>query len=741
MSAPLTTTPALPPTTATNQDEGGGPDISIGRYLRIIRKRLWVIGAVIALGVTGVVFYSLTRQKVYQAVAKLEIDPAAPQVFGKDFSDVIQLGTQSSWQNDEYYNTQVQILVGYTLAEQTVITNRLYENPKILPPVENDARTKDELVKAAAAIFQKTLAAVRVPETRIVELRIKHPDPALAIELANKHVETYLAYTRSLRTEGAGSVAGFLAAELDTAQQRLKKTEEDLLKFKKENDTLSMSLEDKESILAKDIERLSAAATEARVKKMELDALKRRVSELKGEKILESPIFGLASGLTSNATNVGLLKDEYFRERNKLVELAEHLGPKHPSYVAQKQKVDEVLASITNEGKLAHRELDEKYSTFAKNEKVFNTELDRLKKETFELAPKSLEYARLVRQQQADEANYMLVLSRLHTSELSSRNVEINVRSHAVARETEQVYPRFKLNIALGFMVSLMLGIGLAFLLEFMDRTLKNAEDVNAAVGAPFLGIIPVVDEMPKQATEESIRERDLYVFRHPTSRAAECCRSIRTNILFSSADRPMKTITISSPRPREGKTTSSIYLGSIMAQSGQRVLLVDTDLRRPRMHKSLGVSRATGLTNLIMHEVTVDDVVKTTDIPNLYVLPCGPTPPNPAELLLTKRFKEVLELLQARFDFILLDSPPLLAVTDAVILARLSDGVVLIAQAGKTATDDARQAASQLRDVDAPILGVILNDMDISDKRYGYYYYQYGYGEKLQEPGAEASG
>jgi len=734
-ATPPAQTPPLP---GTGDDSG---DISISRYLRIIRKRIWIIGAVIALGVTAVVFYSLTRQKIYQAVAKIEIDPQSPQVFGKDFQDVITLGPQSTWQNDEYYNTQVQILIGYTLAEQTVITNRLYENPKILEPVENDTRTKDELIKAAAANFQKMLTAARTPETRIVELRVNHPDPALAVELANKHVETFLAYTRSLRTEGAGSAAGFLAAELDTAQTQLKKTEEALLKFKKENDTLSMSLEDKQSILSKDIDRVSQALTEARVKTMELDALRKRVTQVSDEDPLKSPVFGLANGLTSNATNVGLLKDEYFREKQKLVELAEHLGPKHPSYVAQKQKVDEVLGSIKNEAALAKRELDEKYGALQKNEKVFNAELDRLKHETFELAPKSLEYARLVRQQQADEANYMLVLSRLQTSELSSRNLEINVRSHAVARETEQVYPRFKLNIALGFMASLMLGIGLAFLLEFLDRTLKNAEDVNAAVAAPFLGVIPVVDEVSRDATEESIRERDLYVFRHPTSRAAECCRSIRTNILFSSADRPMKTLTISSPRPREGKTTSTIYLGSIIAQGGQRILLVDTDLRRPRLHKSVGVSRATGLTNLIMNEVTIDDVIKTTDIPNLYVLPCGPTPPNPAELLLTKRFREILAQLQERFDFILLDSPPLLAVTDAVILARLSDGVVLIAQAGKTIADDARNAASQLRDVDAPILGVILNDMDLSDRRYGYYYYQYSYGEKLKEPEADAAG
>jgi succinoglycan biosynthesis transport protein ExoP len=293
-------------------------------------------------------------------------------------------------------------------------------------------------------------------------------------------------------------------------------------------------------------------------------------------------------------------------------------------------------------------------------------------------------------------------------------------------------------NIALGFIAALILGIALALFLEFLDRSLKNADDVENAVHAPYLGVIPVVEQIARDATPEMMRERDLYVFRHPTSRVAECCRSIRTNILFSSADRRMKTIAISSPRPREGKTTSTIYLGSIMVQSGQRVLLVDTDLRRPRLHKSLGVSRSLGVTNLIMGDAEIDDVIKTTDIPNLYLLPCGPQPPNPAELLLTKRFSELLRQLEQRFDFILLDSPPILAVTDAVILSRLSDGVLLIAQAGKTAAEDARRAASQLRDVEAPILGVILNDMDLTDKKYGYYYYQYGYGDPAPDQSAE---
>ena len=174
------------------------------------------------------------------------------------------------------------------------------------------------------------------------------------------------------------------------------------------------------------------------------------------------------------------------------------------------------------------------------------------------------------------------------------------------------------------------------------------------------------------------------------------------------------------------------------MAQSGQRVLLIDTDLRRPRLHKSLGVSKERGLTNLLIGETNYDDVIKSTDVPNLFVLPCGPQPQNPAEMLLTNRFKVVLEELGKRFDRILLDSPPILAVTDAVLLARISDGVILVVQAAKTHTEDVSMAVRQLRDVDAPILGVILNVTDISDRRYGGYYYAYGaYGDT---PKVEAS-
>jgi succinoglycan biosynthesis transport protein ExoP len=732
VSDPILQHPAI-----TAEDAQAAP---LTRYLKIIRKRIWVVAAVVAVAVTAVVFFTMSQREVYQAQASIIIDPQAPQVFGTKFQDVIELGAANT-QSQEYYNTQLSILTNYELAQQTVINNRLWENPKLVPVIEGDTRTRDELIRTATEALVSALGATQNRESRIVNVLVKHTDAELAVELANKHVETFLTSMRSLRSDGTGKVAEFLSSELDSAQTRLKTTEEEVLRFKRENDILSMSLENKQSILANDIAKYSGAVSDSRVRRMELDAMRKRLEQLKGEAILDSPLFGLTGTLASNATIVGLLKDSYYREKQRLNELGEELGPRHPSYVAQKAKVDESLATIESEARVAVRELDERYQALLTNERTFTAELERLKKEAFELAPRSLEYVRLVRQQQSDEANFNLVLERLRDTELSSRNTEINVRTHSMARTTTLVYPRMKLNVVLAVLASLLIGVGLAFLLELLDRTLKSAEDVNLAVAAPFLGVIPLIEEL-RGDDAVTVRNRDLHVMLNPTSPAAECCRSIRTNILFASAERRMKVLTVSSPRPREGKTTTTIYMGSIMAQGGQKILLVDTDLRRPRLHKSFGVPREPGLTSLIMGECSIEEAIKTTEIPNLYVLPCGPLPPNPAELLLTQRFKDVLAMLEERFDRIMLDSPPLLAVTDGVILSRLSDGVVLIAQASKTSTEDARQAARLLRDVNAPILGVILNDVNLSEKRYGYYQYNYGqYGnlEKIPEPSTEA--
>ncbi|MBZ0232809.1 MAG: polysaccharide biosynthesis tyrosine autokinase [Deltaproteobacteria bacterium] len=726
--------PASPPTAARNPDAADDVAISetLLRYLAVLRRRYRLLLAVLVAGVTLSVLYTMRQPKIYAATSTVVVNPQAPRVFG-DNQDVIELGAGSYWSNQEYYNTQVNIMTGFPLARSTVVKEiggvPIFE--KLAPAAQYPRLSEKERIDLAAEVLKGMTSAAQARESRVVGVTVTSMDPELAKQLANEQVKSYIAATLAKRTRGADKSSKFLSTELDAAERTLGETEQQLYKFKDEHDIISVSLEDRQNIVANDIQRYSAALGDAKVKRIELGELRKRALALKGEEVLESPVFALAS----NAASVEALKASYLTEKQRLLELEGDFGPKSSKHVQQQKKVDDLYAQLQGESRRAMRELEERYQAATGAEVAFGNELTRLKKEALALGPLQVEYNRLLRQQKVDEDNYKRLLGRLHSSDQESRNEQINVDEHEAARAAFLVSPRLKVNIAIAVMLSLLAGIGLVFLLDYLDRTIKSAEEIEQLVRAPLLGVIPVVAEVPNGDDPKSQKARDLYVFTNPTSRAAECCRSIRTNILFSAADRQMKTITVSSPRPREGKTTSTIYMGTTMAQSGQRVLLIDTDLRRPRLHKSLEVSKARGLTNLILGDASMDDVIKTTDIPNLYVLPCGPQPPNPAELLMTDRFKEVLKALESRFDRILLDSPPVLAVTDAVVLSRISDGVMLIAQAGKTQREDIAAAARQFRDVDASILGVILNDMDISQRRYGYYYYYYGGYESAPQP------
>lgn len=711
--------------------------IDVARYLHVLRKRVWVIAATVAVVVTATVVYTLRLQKQYMATATVVIDPTPPDLLGGEVKEVVQLGAQTVWANLEYNNTQLTILKSRELARRTVVRHSLHEDPRIVPPREDDTRSVEDKIATAAGLLRSRIEARVDKNSRIARISVVHPNPEVAALLANAHTETYLDYTLSLRTSGSRGASKWLASELDQAEASLRESESHLYEYKKANDILSVSLEDKQNILAADIQRYTEGLSNVRARRIDIEAIRQRALAIRDVDVLESAIFGLTESTTGRS-----LKAAYVEENRKLTAMGEQLGPKFPEYAEQKRKVDSIIASLERERDLVLQEIEERYQAVLATERSYERELERLKTEAFELGPKAVEYNRIRRKHNHDENNYNIVFGRLRASELSGRQTTTNIRpldSAVVPRA--HVYPRMQLNVVLAVAASLVLGMALAFLIEFLDRTIKNVEELEQWVPAPVLGVIPIVPDAELATGGEGKGNRDLHVFRHPSSRAAECCRSIRTNILFSAAERELQTLTVVSANPREGKTTTALYLGQTMAQSGQRVLIFDTDMRRPRLHKTLGVSRNKGLSNLILGDVEADDVIKTTDIPNLYVIPCGPTPPNPAELLLTNRFKAILEEMSTRFDRILLDSPPLLAVTDAVILSKVTDGVIMVAQAGRTIRDAAARAYRMVHDVDSHIVGVVLNEMDLTSKKYGYgsYYYAYGYSES-SEPGAESS-
>lgn len=729
---------AQPPTTSATPSNGGFGELSdealfdrarLTRYVDILRKRAWLLLAVFVTGLGLAGLYTLRQPKIYEATATVVVNPQAPRVFGSKSEEVIELGTGSYWSNQEYYNTQLDVIRSFPLALATVNATREGAGQyaaQLVPAAKAPLLSETERVELAATRLKRMISAEQAPESRIIAISIRHVDPDLARDLANTHVESYLAAMRGKRTVGTEKASVILAKEVDVARAQLDAAAAVLYDFRAKNDLGAGSIEGKQSVLSDQISRYTAALTDAQIKRRELESLRTRIKSLQADDVLKSPLFALLS----NNDIVESLKAQYHAEAKTFREVASEFGPKSEKYIQQKGKVADVLAAITNEADRAVREVEERYLVAVRTEQGLATELERLKLEASGLGPVAKRYSELAREHDTADASYKEKYAQLQNSQAEGRNELINIEPLEQARAAYLVSPRLSINLMVAGILSLILGISLAFGLEYLDQRIRSPGDVEALTGAPLLGVIPIVPESPGD-TPQAMQARDLFVFRNPTSRAAECCRAIRTNILFASTDRRIKTITVSSPRPREGKTTTAIYLGTTMAQSGQRVLVVDTDMRKPRLHKSLGVSKAKGITNLVLGDATQAECIKSTDIPNLFVLPCGPLPPNPAELLLTAKFKAVLDELEKHYDLILLDSPPVLAVTDAVVLARISEGVILVAHAGTTTVDDLRGAARHLRAINAPILGVILNDIDVDDRQYGGYYATYGtYGE-----------
>ncbi|HEY1813802.1 MAG TPA: polysaccharide biosynthesis tyrosine autokinase [Kofleriaceae bacterium] len=699
----------------------------VRRYLDGLKKYVWVVLAIEALAITLAVIYTHRQPRIYQATASVQIEPRLPDLLG-DHPDALHANIGGI----DYYAQQKEVLGSYTLVKQTVTDHHLYS--KLLPETSRTMMKLDDQIETATLLARSMMAVKYPDDNRIMYVVVQNNDPELAAEIANDHVATYLAYSKGLLSNNTKEASGALATEFDDAEQKLREAESALFQYQKDNDLLAVTLEDRQNMVSSGITTYTTKMNEAHAKRLELAAKLDRMHKASTDDVLSSPILVIGENTSFDA-----LRAEYYSERNKFIELEKELGPKNTAYQMQKAKLDDLYSALQSEAKRMLAGLEEQVQAIATTESELKAEVDRATQESLALGPKVVAYNELLRKKKSAEDRYNILRTKLSSSEMSyrmDRNFDSsNVRPLDPALvPTVPVSPSLRKNVAAAGLIALLLGFGLVFVIVFLDRSIKTTADAQQATGTPVLGVIPLLHESQLDGDESG---RDLYVHKQPTSSVAECCRSLRTNILFSSADRQLKTIVVSSANPREGKTTSVIYLGTTMAQSGQRVLLVDTDMRRPRLHVSLGVSRQTGLSNLIVGEKDYDDVIKTTDIPNLSVLPCGPLPPNPAELLMSQRFQIVLAEVARRFDRVILDSPPLQLVTDAVVLSKQADGVILVVHADKTLREDAKRAARQIRHVGGTIFGTVVNAID--DSRSTYYYGKYGayysYSEKSPEP------
>ena len=710
------------------------PEAETGQSLRstllTLRKRLWLILA-IGVAVPALVGFVVSKQpKVYRAQTSLIIDSSVPQYLGSNFKDVVEL--ESSWWNaQETLQTELRVMQSHSqaLAVAQALCDRTlpHETEPAIKHVAPDVQCNDPAsLERVAPMLQGIVQIDPQKESRVVNLIVEHNDPNVAAMIANTAAQVYTQRNLEHRMAQSEGAASWLGDEYGDLTRQLNEAERALIDFKKKNNVVAVAIEDQQNDLSSRHKKLSEELGSIEVKLIALRANRDLNTRLKAGQVVDE----LPPAIADSPVMIRL-KEMYVDQYGKLLELRGKYLDKHPTVVAQEARVDSIREDLKKEAVHVAKSIDAQYDVLTRQDHDLKLALDSATHEALQLEQRAIEYNRLKR-----NFDRLAKLS----EQVGGRDLETAVAGHlktnnvrildAARPSTQAVSPNVPRATLIALMVALLLGIGLALMLDWIDSAVHTQEDVEGLAGLVFLGLIPRIATEERNGTKIAA-SKDLYVLEHPKSAIAECCRAIRTNLLFMTPDRPAKTLLVTSAAPQEGKTTTAVNLAITMAQSGLRVLLVDTDMRRPRLHRAFGLpSVADGISRATLGEGDALDMVRETGIANLWLLPCGPLPPNPAELLHADRFKLIVNRLADAYDRVIFDSPPVGAVTDAAILARLTHGTVLVAKSGTTSKETLRVAKRLLSDTNVNLLGCVLNGFDLTKHRgYGSYYYsKYGY-------------
>jgi capsular exopolysaccharide synthesis family protein len=647
--------------------------------------------------------------------------------------DVVETGSGASFSTRDYFETQIKILTSRAVASRVVERLALGSDLAFLDvDGVTDPEEQERLRKARdpVALVQAKLRVDPVKYSRVVRLVVEDRDPDLAAAIANAYADAYISESLAVRSSTTRNASEWLQEQLADLESKLEKSGKDLFEFKRRNDIVSTSWEDRQTMVSQRLQAFNEALARAGVQRAQLQARAEEIAVA-----LASVASGGGADLESLPAVAGnsaihSLKQKYNESLVECADLKVKYLDGHPALHACSEKLATVRRNLEREIRTTLTAARKEYEEVSATERNLKALYEQTKTEAFSFNQYEREYVELKRAYENNQRLYDVVLKRLKDAGLAGMLEMSNVRLLDRARPSfVHVRPDLRRNLLAALVLGLVLGVGLAFVVEALDSSVRTQEHLEQ-LGATFLGAFPRVEHAPDQAKD------DLAVHTAPKSALAECCRAIRTNLLFMSPDKPLRTILVTSSSPQDGKTTTAVNLSIAMADSGNRVLLLDADMRRPRVHKALGLGQGAGLSSLILGEHALDDAIQRTPVPNLFALPCGPIPPNPSELLHTDAFAAVLREAAERFDRIIIDSPPVAAVSDALIISTQVDGTVVVVKAGSTTRESARRTLRSLADLNARVLGVVLNDVDTKDSRYGTYYYSYGayYGEKRGE-------
>ncbi len=686
-------------------------ELQPGDLLRVVLRRIWVVVLFFVVVVSVVAVGTFRAVPIYKSTAVLIIErPTSPNVGVEEL-----LGSMSYFDSKKYYQTQYSLITGRSILSDLMGSIPFHAWP------EFEGMADGEILSA----LEDSIEVEPRDASFLVDVSMTGRDPHEITRAVNRLVKIYMDHNNETTRQSIASGTNFLESEIPELQTKLETSFKNLTEFQENNNVLSD--EENKGIILDEIKALRAS----------LIQLEDRQDELHGrfESLMEAKQGGASPEvLAMILADVGVSRQvEKLREEKRLLEQDAMVIGARPSYVTSElaslhEQISGKDLAIGAEVEMAFRKLETELEETRRLVKVRKAREGQLYEASQILYRTLNEFKRL---QDIYQRNYDLFdqFIQRHNELAAAKNAQPNnIRVEFPAEATmAPVRPRKALNLALAIVVGLLGGLLLAFFFEYLDDTIKGRDDVSRYLHLPPIGFVPAISNGRRVETGN----RDLITFNSPQSIVSEAYRAIRTGIAFSGAGDERQVILITSASPREGKTTTAINIAVAMAQSGQKTLLVDTDLRRPRIHHTFELENSRGLTSVFINDFRLEEVIMPTEVENLYVLPCGPIPPNPSEILGSARMTEILDQLRSMFDRVVMDSPPTVAVTDASILGRLADSTIMVVSAHSTRKKVASQGKENLMNLGVNLSGVILNNMKSGRQGYsysGYYYYgEYG--------------
>jgi polysaccharide biosynthesis transport protein len=716
------------------------------RLLAILGRRWLVLTVTTALALAvGILTISLLRPQ-WRATATLVVNPSAPQVLDK-VRGVNEEDAGDRLGYKQYFETQREIITSRKVSEAAIARLGLASDPTFLGTDgirDAELRERSEESIDPVARLQQMIRVEEVRGSRVMAISIEYPDPEVARDIANEVAKAYLAHITRRRTDTGDRAKTDLQTELASADTLLQDAENALEKFKRDNKITSISLDDRQNLIAQTLTTLSAAAKAAQAERIAIEATYKQAKKLHEE--------GSLSGASLLNSGERLLFDRMLSERldaeREFNDLDMRYGEKHPQWRKAQKRVATIDTRITEESKALLRTIEARYKAALETERKLEAALDAEQSKAIELGTLEPAYRKLEREASNAADSYAKLRSRTSEIEVSNR-VEVppvEVLDYATKPELP-VRPRKLLVLAIAAFIGLSLGAVFAIVVDLRDlriRSVADLERVLAGFGLPSLGQLPVLPADPALGVgnvRAQRRRRDLYTHLFPQSLMAERCRGIRTSLAFMLSTDASLALLVTSPASAEGKSSTAMNLALSYCQAKKMVCLVDADMRRPRLHQvfppAVGKEEH-GLATVLQGEHELDDALQgeLEGAPaNLCVLTCGRIPDNPAELIESAAYRKVLADLRERFDVVIIDSPPVLPVTDPLLLAPHVDGVIMVARCRSTTRTDIQHALAQLRQGDNNLLGVILNELASRDdgRRYGSEYYTYRPHEEIE--------